>query len=114
MPWKTVGRLKQRSLGPSDPRTPTRHTTFGITAGEFAAILAAQGGRCAGCGTTTPGGVGWSLDHDHTCAYCSGAGCRRCVRSILCPWCNNCLAQARDNPETLRRLADYLEKRGPR
>jgi hypothetical protein len=111
MPWKKAPhRPKQRVLGPTDSRAPSRRTIYGITPNEQDAILVHQGGKCAGCGTTAPGGIGWCVDHDHACRFCAGAGCRRCVRGILCSPCNHALGDARDAPATLRSLADYLER----
>jgi hypothetical protein len=79
----------------------------GLTAADKAAIAAEQGG-CLGCGRTEPGAKGWVLDHDHAC--CPGdQSCIRCRRGVLCQWCNSALGYARDSPDTLRRLAAYLE-----
>jgi Recombination endonuclease VII len=110
MPWEVKHRPKQLILGPADSRSPAGHLKYGLHPAEQAALLRAQGGRCLGCGTTMPGGIGWCVDHDHACAFCEGKGCRRCVRGILCNPCNNALANARDNPVTLRSLADYLDR----
>lgn len=78
---------------------------------DYDAMWANQDGLCAGCGTglltlnRAP-----HVDHDHSC--CSGKiACGKCVRGLLCSRCNIVLGQARDNPDTLRRLADYLERR---
>lgn len=78
--------------------------TYGITLDEFNAMLVSQGGRCAICRTDTPGGKGqFNVDH------CHGTGR---VRGILCERCNRrLLAAAGDDPELLRRAADYLEGR---
>ena len=32
-------------------------------------------------------------------------------RGFICMWCNSALGFAKDNPETLRKLAEYLEQR---
>jgi Recombination endonuclease VII len=110
MAWTVKGRPKQLILGPGDSRAPVGHIKYGLKPDEQAALLRAQGGRCLGCGTSTPGGIGWCVDHDHACPLCGGKGCRRCVRGILCNPCNNSLAQARDKSSTLRSLADYLDR----
>lgn len=77
-------------------------TQYGLTPEQFDSMLAAQGGICPGCKTATPGGQfnQWHVDHDHE----TGA-----VRGLLCRKCNLLLGYAKDNPDTLRRLAEYLE-----
>jgi len=51
---------------------------FGITAEDYASLLAAQGGVCAICGSP-PNGRALAVDHDHA----TGA-----VRGLLCDGCN--------------------------
>jgi hypothetical protein len=59
-------------------------------------------GRCQSCGTTDPGGKGeWCLDHSHNL---------NTFRGILCVSCNTCLGYARDNPEMLESMSEYLRK----
>lgn len=60
----------------------------------------AQGGLCAICLTASAEHV----DHHHA----TGA-----VRGMLCFSCNAALGHFRDEPEVLRRAADYLERRVP-
>jgi hypothetical protein len=73
--------------------------TYGITAEEYATILAAQRGACAICKQKRS----YRLNVDHS--HADGR-----VRGLLCRLCNGrLLTAARDNPETLRRGADYLE-----
>lgn len=75
----------------------------GLTRTEVLARLAAQGGKCAVCGTTEPGGSrgGWPADHDHA----TGA-----VRGILCHGCNVGIGNLRDDPARCRAAAEYLER----
>ena len=84
---------------------------YGLTEETLATMLAAQGGRCAICGTTEPGGIGtWQVDHDHSCCPSRRVTCGgKCIRGLLCQRCNVGLGQFRDNAETLRVAADYLE-----
>lgn len=73
--------------------------TYGLTEDEYQAILDAQRGCCAICG----GARKYNLQVDH---------CHRteAVRGLLCKACNKgILRSARDNPETLRSAANYLE-----
>lgn len=74
---------------------------FGMTAEDFDRMLAEQDGRCAICGTDTPGGRGeFCIDHCHV----SGE-----VRGILCSRCNTGLGQFQDDPARLLAAVKYLE-----
>ncbi len=59
-----------------------------------------QDGRCAGCLRNLDGGKHTHTDHCHK---------RGDFRGLLCSSCNLALGALRDDPETLRRLALYLE-----
>ncbi len=59
-----------------------------------------QGGGCAICGTTDPGGgKGWSVDHDHTTGF---------IRGVLCRTCNTGLGCLKDSPELVLKAHAYL------
>ena len=78
---------------------------YGITEARFLVIWAAQGEACAICRkkrkANTPN---FHVDHDHKTGQ---------IRGILCPRCNErLLTAARDDPELLRRAAEYLESEG--
>lgn len=81
----------------------------GLTPEQFDTILAAQNYGCAICGAKEPGGNGnFRVDHDHAC--CGGSSsCGRCVRGLLCNGCNSALGHMKDNAESLRKAADYLD-----
>lgn len=73
---------------------------YGITVEQKEALLTAQGGRCAICGTSEPStATGWHVDHCHS---------TRAVRGILCQPCNNMLGMAKDNIATLKSAIKYL------
>lgn len=78
----------------------TRHyhlkRRYGLGADEVAAMIAAQFNVCPICINPSPNHV----DHDH------GTGR---VRAVLCFNCNGGLGQFKDQPDLLRRAADYLE-----
>lgn len=86
-----------------------RARNYGITLEEQTALLEAQGNRCAVCKASDHGATGWHTDHDHACCPSGSQGCGECVRGILCRACNLALGMVKDNPETLRALALYLE-----
>lgn len=81
---------------------------YGITFGVWQAILDAQGGTCAVCGTSKPtrkGAGWWHTDHEHT----SGT-----VRGILCLKCNVALGHLGDTEQeiadSVARLLVYLRE----
>lgn len=65
--------------------------------------------ECDICGTTNPGRRDFHIDHDHSCCDRPGS-CGKCVRGLLCGMCNRAMGSARDLPERLRKMADYLEQ----
>jgi hypothetical protein len=75
--------------------------TFGISADEFDALLEAQGGGCAICGTRPERVASLHLDHCHE----TGA-----IRGILCLSCNQALGHFRDDPALLEAAARYLRQ----
>lgn len=81
---------------------------FGMTMEDEAVMLAAQGGVCAVCGgyekktdARSQKQHTLSIDHCHTTGK---------VRGILCSHCNRAIGLLGDDPATLRRAADYLER----
>lgn len=71
-------------------------TLYGLDEAKLEAIAESQGHRCKGCDRRLKGLV---VDHCHVHGH---------VRGLLCHGCNLALGHVRDNPATLRRLADYL------
>lgn len=114
--WTAANREHLRERGRARSKSPARRAwtrrrdlrrAYGITPEEFAAKLATQGGRCAICGTTKPGGKGnWHLDHDHA----FDARDTRGHRGLLCHGCNTALGAFDDSPRLLRAAASYLQK----
>lgn len=78
---------------------------YGITQEEYDARLLAQGGKCAICRTTDPGGRGnnWNIDHCHETGE---------IRGLLCWSCNTGLGKFKDSKELLKNAYDYLRIRG--
>jgi hypothetical protein len=84
---------------------------YNLTVQEFEAMLTAQDGRCALCGSTPPSNGKLALarlhvDHDHI----TGKN-----RGLLCTSCNNGLGRFKDDPALLRAAADYIDhhREGP-
>jgi hypothetical protein len=77
--------------------------TYGLSPEGYAALVSAQGGRCAIClDPLVAERRRTHVDHDHA----TGA-----VRGILCADCNVGLGRFRDRADALRRAADYLDAR---
>ena len=76
---------------------------YGMTLADREALIAAQGGACAICGTTTPTGHGARLHVDH----CHATGE---VRGMLCTKCNRALGLFEDNTESLASAITYLQQ----
>jgi hypothetical protein len=70
-------------------------------------MFIAQNGVCAICGQPEVGlGRGgkprrMSIDHNHATGV---------IRALLCHNCNFMIGSAKENPDTLRKAADYLER----
>ena len=73
----------------------------GMSLGEYNAMLAGQGGRCAICGSSKTGtSMDWHIDYDHRTSR---------VRGLLCHFCNVALGLVRDDVSILRKMIAYLE-----
>ena len=76
--------------------------TFGISAAEFDAMLAVQGGCCAVCGVEqTTDGRAFRVDHDHETGR---------VRGLLCHSCNVAIGLLKDDVVVLAQAIAYLER----
>lgn len=73
--------------------------TYGLLEGEWDKLFEAQGRVCAICGGSRRGRL--DTDHDHRTGTVRGLICASDNRKIL--------KYAKDDPERLRRAADYLE-----
>lgn len=73
--------------------------TYGLAEGEYAALLAFQGGVCAICGKPFKTKRG-AVDHDHKTGR---------VRGIIHGWENTMLGRARDSLDFFRAAVRYLE-----
>jgi hypothetical protein len=81
---------------------------YGMTLGEFDALVEKQNGACEICGKIPSPDNQYAysrlnVDHDHKTGK---------VRGLLCANCNRAIGMFGDNPATLNRAADYLRKAG--
>ena len=75
----------------------------GITLADYERMLAQQSGKCAICGSLSPGHneTHFHVDHDHLTGR---------VRGLLCECCNVGIGYF-DGPERLEAAAQYLRDR---
>lgn len=98
--------LQRRSYYRAKEKEPTLNrrrrlkSKYGLSQEDVDRILVSQDGKCSGCGLPLTMNI-IAVDHNHKTNK---------VRGLLCTLCNTSLGHAKDNPETLRRLADYLER----
>lgn len=75
---------------------------YGITAADYDALIALQGGGCACCGAkANRDGKRLAVDHDHDTGV---------VRGILCSNCNRGVAALGDHIDGVRRALAFLER----
>jgi hypothetical protein len=92
-------RLATGRITPEKRRQTRMLAQYGITAEDYERMLVSQCGVCWICGTD-PGEKPLRVDHCHDKGH---------VRGLLCDNCNLALGLFKDNPDLLRRAADYLE-----
>lgn len=113
LPVELKREQRRRSYAAEDParrNANQRRGRWGLTDEDLVAMLAQQGGGCAICQATEPGGRGtWHVDHDHTCCTPGKRVCGRCIRGLLCSRCNVGLGNFRDDPQLLLGAARYLD-----
>ena len=86
---------------------------FNVTRDWYNETLIRQNGCCAICGRSDPGRryKHFSIDHNHDC--CSGKkSCGKCVRGLLCHYCNAGLGWFKDNIAVMKNAATYLRSYG--
>lgn len=79
---------------------------YGLTQDEFIAKWEEQDRKCAVCGIEVVlrkdyGGEVACIDHDHITGK---------VRGILCGHCNRAAGFLKDDPDLMRKLAEYIEE----
>lgn len=79
----------------------------GLTLNQYLDKVEEQGDGCAICDEPCER---YHIDHDHRCCD-KLRGCANCFRGLLCRNCNSGLGMLGDDPQRLRRAAQYLESR---
>ena len=76
---------------------------YGLSVADYDELFSQQHGQCAICGSTGTKKVHAFLfvDHDHS----TGA-----IRGLLCNSCNRAIGLLKDNADTLRKAADYIDR----
>ncbi len=102
----TKARLKvSESQSPERKRELHLRRKYDLSLEEYDQMVQLQGGTCALCPATTPGGKhnndNWFIDHDHVTGK---------VRELLCFDCNIVLGIIKDSPEHLGRMITYILK----
>ena len=99
--WREKNREKFRLI----QSAANRLRLYGLSLPDFNAMAAAQGNRCAICGSPDPRDKrGWHVDHDHETSR---------VRGLLCSACNRGLGGFRDDTEALLKAIEYLRSHNP-
>lgn len=95
-----------KTVDPEHRRNYELRRSFGITAADYDAMLAAQNGTCACCSQPERAKRNGKLkmlavDHDHVTGD---------IRGLLCSNCNPMLGYAGDSIDILQKAASYLER----
>lgn len=82
---------------------------YGITDKQYRKMFEDQDGKCVICLSEIElYSRSTHVDHDHSCCF-GKKGCGRCVRGLLCNYCNVGLGQFKDSIGSLKRAINYLE-----
>lgn len=95
-------RKKNKSLVDLNGRIGNLRRRWGLTIEQYDAMLDAQGGVCAICGTHNQNKRRFAVDHDHSIGT---------IRGLLCVLCNTSLGMYEKYEEKIKL---YLAKNGTR
>jgi hypothetical protein len=111
-PDKIIAYRRAHPQTPEYSRRSHLKNTFKMTPQQYEELLAAQGGGCATCGSTSPGRAKkhFTVDHDHSC--CPGfRSCGKCVRGLLCQDCNTAIGLFKESPEVMMAAAAFISQK---
>lgn len=97
--WLSEYIAEWQRRNPSKVQARNRRFRHGLSPEDVLALKELQQGKCAGC-LKEFSAIRECIDHCHSTGR---------IRGLLCQKCNTSLGMVDDKPETLRRLADYLE-----
>jgi Recombination endonuclease VII len=95
---ETILRRKRERHNPESAQKRWLFYRYGLTPQTWAEMFERQGKRCGICRKES---ARWVVDHNHTTGK---------IREILCHGCNVGLGFLEDNPDTVRRAAEYLDR----
>lgn len=107
--WKRTARMnpdfhaRSKAASRKFYRTKGKYKQYGITKEQHDSMLESQGHKCKTCDRPAIESRGGVLVIDHK---------DQVVRGLLCHNCNVVLGLIKDQPDTLRRLALYVEGKG--
>jgi hypothetical protein len=115
--YRAAARASMAARRAADPQWARAHqlrSRYGITRGEYNALLAEQGGVCAICAKPeqsmcprTGKPFELSVDHDRRCCH-GDKSCGGCIRGLLCHRCNRSIGLLGDDPLLLVAALLYL------
>lgn len=89
--------------------TNRRALIYGMTGDQLFQMWEDQDHRCACCTVLLESISDAGVDHDHNCCPAKGS-CGKCVRGLLCSFCNSMLGYARDDISKLEQAIKYLKR----
>lgn len=92
-----IARARWRAKNPGYKRP--RFLKYGLSEGDYADLLAAQGGLCAVCKERPDSGL--CVDHSHVTGK---------VRGLLCLTCNAGIGMLKDSESLLSSAIEYLKQ----
>ncbi len=109
-----VAKGVRETTKPENQKDYDLRRNYGITYKEYKELLVFQNYTCAICGKENGTGKSLHVDHKHLVNEKKirdekgQALIRNNVRGLLCWPCNSAIAKFKDNPELMKKAADYI------
>ena len=81
-------------------------STYRVSVIDYINMLVAQNFSCKLCKEPTKKFV---IDHDHSCCPGNKATCGKCVRGLLCYYCNTFIGYIELKPKLIQSVSEYLK-----